>query len=151
MKLLLIFFISLAAVTSTKKSSVSWSGDFDAATKQAQESHKLILVNFSGSDWCGPCIRLRKEILETEGFEKFASDNLVLVRADFPRQKKNQLSKEQTSRNEALADKFNADGKFPFTLLLNEHGKILKTWDGFPKETPENFVAEINGFIQINK
>src|SRR5438270_13576456 len=91
-----------------------WLGDFDTAKTEATQKHKLILINFSGSDWCGPCIRLRKEILESDTFENFASDHLVLVRADFPRQKKNQLSKEQTKLNEALADKYNADGKFPF-------------------------------------
>lgn len=122
---------------------VTWLGDFSAAKTKAAEKHKLILINFSGSDWCGPCIRLRKEILESSTFENYASDHLVLVRADFPRQKKNQLSKEQVKLNEALADKYNAEGKFPFTLLVDENGKVLKTWDGFPNETPDQFVADI--------
>jgi len=101
------------------------------------------LVNFSGSDWCGPCIRERKEILETSAFEDFASSHLVLVRADFPRQKKNQPAKEQVKLNEALADKYNAGGKFPYTLLVDETGKVLKAWDGFPNETPGQFVSDI--------
>jgi thioredoxin-related protein len=130
-------------------SGTTWMGDFDAAKKEAVEKHRLILINFSGSDWCGPCIRLRKEILETQLFEYYAADHLVLVRADFPRQKKNQLSKEQTKLNEALADKYNADGKFPFTLLVDETGKVLKTWDGFPNKTPEQFVADINAVNSI--
>jgi len=123
---------------------VTWSGDFSAAQKEASQEHKLILINFSGSDWCGPCIRLRKEILESSTFESYASDHLVLVRADFPRQKKNQLSKDQVKLNESLADKYNPDGKFPYTLLVDENGKILKDWDGFPDETPEQFVSQIN-------
>src|SRR5580698_3670282 len=114
---------------------VTWMGDFNAAKTEAAKTHKLILINFSGSDWCGPCIRLRKEILESATFENYATDHLVLVRADFPRQKKNQPAKDQIKRNEALADKYNADGKFPYTLLVNENGKILKAWDGFPNET----------------
>ncbi len=137
MKLLLISsFIGLSF-------NVTWLGDFNEAVTEAAKSHKLILINFSGSDWCGPCIRERKEILENEAFEKYASDHLILVRADFPRQKKNQLDKEQIKKNEALADKYNPDGKFPYTVLVNEHGKVLKDWDGFPKESPENFVAQI--------
>lgn len=120
-----------------------WLTNFDVATKEATTSHKLILLNFSGSDWCGPCIRLRKEILESEQFEKYASENLILVRADFPRQKKNRLPAEQVKLNEALAEKYNTEGKFPYTLLIDEHGKILKSWDGFPNETPEKFVQEI--------
>ncbi len=124
-----------------------WSGDFDSAKAQATKEHKLILINFSGSDWCGPCIRLRSEILESAKFENYAADHLVLVRADFPRQKKNQLPKDQVKRNEALADKYNAEGKFPFTLLVDETGRVLKTWDGFPNETPDQFVWDISNMI----
>ena len=139
MKLLaIIFAISFI-------SSVTWKGDFNDATAEAAKEDKLILVNFSGSDWCGPCIRLRKEILESPTFEDYAKEHLILVRADFPRQKKNQLDPAQVKRNEALADRYNPDGKFPFTLLLDKNGKVLKSWDGFPNELPEKFVAEING------
>ncbi|HAL81117.1 MAG TPA: thiol-disulfide isomerase [Mucilaginibacter sp.] len=140
MKLLTAFFVlSLFA-------NVSWLGDFKEATAEASKTHKLILISFSGSDWCGPCIRERKEILENATFENYAADHLVLLRADFPRQKKNQLSKEQTQRNEALADKYNPEGKFPYTLLVDEHGKVLTTWDGFPNVSPENFVQQIASF-----
>jgi thioredoxin-related protein len=138
MKLLLIYLGMLLLP------GVTWMGDFNVAKTEAAQTHKLILINFSGSDWCGPCIRLRKEILESGIFENYASDHLVLVRADFPRQKKNQLSKEQTKLNEALADKYNADGKFPFTLLVDENGKVLKSWDGFPDESPDQFVSDIS-------
>lgn len=137
MKLLfLTLFYSLALP-------ILWLGDFNEAIKQSTESHKLILVNFSGSDWCGPCIRLRREILESDVFEKYASDHLILVRADFPRQKKNQLPAKQLKLNEALAERYNSEGKFPYTLLVDGHGKILKFWDGYPNETPEKFVKEI--------
>ncbi len=123
--------------------SIKWSGNFNEAMQQARKDHKLILINFSGSDWCGPCIRLRKEILESPSFEKYAAQYLLLVRADFPRQKKNQLSKEQIKLNEVLAEKFDPEGKFPYTLLINEKGAVLKLWDGFPNESPEKFVDEI--------
>lgn len=126
---------------------VSWSGNFQEAQTAALTSHKLILVNFSGSDWCGPCIRLRQEILESKVFEDYATSHLLLVRADFPRQKKNQLSKAQVQLNEALADKYNPEGKFPYTLLIDENGKVLKAWDGFPGVTPEKFVGEIKAIV----
>ena len=141
---LIILFLSLFPT-----GGVSWSGDFNAAQKHAAQEHKLIMINFSGSDWCGPCIRLRKKILESATFENYASDHLVLVRADFPRQKKNQLNKEQVKLNEALADKYNAEGKFPYTLLVDENGEVLKAWDGFPDETAEQFVAQIS--TKVNK
>ena len=130
-------------------SDVIWLGDFDAAKMEASKSHKLILVSFSGSDWCGPCIRERKQILESAVFTNFAAAHLILVRADFPRQKKNQLSKDQVKLNEALADKYNPEGKFPYTLLINENGKVLKDWDGFPDETPEQFVNQIAAFKNV--
>ncbi|OOQ56696.1 thioredoxin family protein [Mucilaginibacter pedocola] len=136
----LFAIIMLAFVTPE----VNWSGDFNEAQKEAQRSHKFIVVNFSGSDWCGPCIRTRKEILETKTFEDYAAGHLVLVRADFPRQKKNQLPKDQVKRNEALADKYNPEGEFPLTLLIDENGKVLKKWDGFPNVTPDKFVAQIS-------
>jgi thioredoxin-related protein len=145
MKLLIICAMMMLSAN------INWLGDFNMAKKEATEEHKLIVINFSGSDWCGPCIRLRKEILESSTFVDYASAHLVLVRADFPRQKKNQLSKEQVKLNEALADKYNSEGKFPFTLLVDENGKILKQWDGFPNETPGQFTAEINGFVEKAK
>ncbi|MEO9146323.1 MAG: thioredoxin family protein [Ginsengibacter sp.] len=127
-----------------------WLGNFSEAKIEAAKDHKLILINFSGSDWCGPCIRLKNEIFESKVFEDYASNKLVLVRADFPRKKKNQLDPEQVKRNETLADKYNPDGKFPLTLLVDEQGKILKEWDGFPDETTEKFILQINNVVDAN-
>lgn len=120
-----------------------WSGNFNETQKKAHTTHQPILINFSGSDWCGPCIRLREEIFESAVFEKYASENLLLVRADFPRQKKNKLAAAQIKLNETLADQYNKDGKFPFTVLVDENGKVLKSWEGYPDETPQQFIAEI--------
>jgi len=136
--LLLILFYVFPA-------SVIWLGNFDEAEKQAIASHRLILINFSGTDWCGPCIRLRKEILESSAFESYAADHLILLRADFPRQKKNQLPAQQVKLNETLADRYNPNGIFPYTLLVDEKGKILKSWEGYPNVTPDKFVQEIIG------
>lgn len=144
MKLLMLLLVL------TLTPGVTWLGDFKTATAEAVKEDKDILINFSGSDWCGPCIRLRKEILESAAFEDYAKAHLVLVRADFPRQKKNQLDAAQVKRNDALADKYNPEGKFPFTLLVDRNGKILKTWDGFPNESPEKFIAEIIPITHAN-
>ena len=138
MKLLIVLFFTFFS------SNITWLGDFNSAKTEAASSNKLIMVNFSGSDWCGPCIRLRKEILESATFEDYAKNHLVLVRADFPRQKKNQLDAAQVKRNEALADKYNPEGKFPFTLRIDKDGKVLRAWDGYPNESPEKFVSEID-------
>src|SRR5690348_7808884 len=81
-----------------------WETDFDSAQKKAKQEHKLILLNFSGSDWCIPCINMRHDIFESKSFTDYAENNLVLVNADFPRLKKNRLSREQESKNDKLAD-----------------------------------------------
>jgi len=146
MKLLVIALLSSFTFGLT-----TWLTDFEAAKKNAQEKHQLILLNFSGSDWCGPCIRLHKEIFDSNQFEAYADGNLVLVNADFPRLKKNQLNKEQTKQNEALADKYNPNGIFPYTLLLDASGKVLKTWEGYPKQGIMEFTASINEFIHAGK
>ncbi|HUH33226.1 MAG TPA: thioredoxin family protein [Daejeonella sp.] len=145
---LIIAFIVLAFVI---PSGPTWLTDYNKAKIEASTKHKLVLVNFSGSDWCGPCIRTKKEIFNTESFQSFAEERLVLVQADFPRSKKNQLSKEQVQKNEALAEKYNKDGIFPLTLLLNSDGKILHKWEGIPASSPLAFVNEIRTIEQASK
>lgn len=120
-----------------------WMTDFNSAREKAGREHKTILLNFSGSDWCGPCIKMKREIFETEIFETYAADNLVLVRADFPRLKKNRLTESLRVHNEELAEKYNPQGEFPLTLLLDEHGKILHQWDGYNSFSPGSFVDTI--------
>ncbi len=139
----IIAFLAFAFFTVTPS---SWLTNFEEAQKIASAKHQLILVNFSGSDWCAPCMRLRKEIFETESFTAFADSSLVLINADFPRSSKNKLSKEQVKRNEALADKYNSKGTFPLTILLTAEGKIVKEWEGFPGIQPEVFVQQIKRY-----
>jgi thioredoxin-related protein len=125
----------------------AWLNNLDEAKVTAAQKHELIILNFSGSDWCGPCIRLKKEIFESEVFKNYANDNLVLVNADFPRSKKNKLSKEQVKINEALADKYNPKGIFPLTLVLDADGKVLKSYEGLPDVSAEDFT---NGIKKLN-
>ena len=130
---------------------ISWHYNLDEAKTIAQKEHRHILLNFSGSDWCGPCIRMHKEIFEAAVFEQMADSSLVMVNADFPRMKKNQLPAAQQQMNDAMADKYNSKGKFPFTVLLNADGKVLKAWDGFPGNTPEAFSREVRTIIESDK
>jgi thioredoxin-related protein len=132
-------------------SSSEWHHNLGDAEKIAQKEHKYILLNFSGSDWCGPCMRLRKEIFESDVFKEMADTELVLVNADFPRKKKNQLSDSQQKINDEMADKYNTQGKFPFTLLLNSDGKVLQSWDGLPDETPYAFTLEVRNGMYTNR
>ena len=141
-----ILRLSIFSCTLLLMSAAGWKTDFIRAKEEAKKANKYILLSFSGSDWCIPCIKTRKEIFEKEYFTKFAETNLILVNADFPRLKKNKLSNEQTKQNETLAEQYNKEGVFPFTLLLNANGKVLKEWRGYPGVTPEVFVSQIKEF-----
>jgi thiol-disulfide isomerase/thioredoxin len=130
---------------------IQWEADFNNAKKIAKEKNELILLNFSGSDWCGPCIVLRKDYLESQVFTAMAKENLILVNADFPRKKANIGTTEQVKRNEGLAEIYNKEGSFPLTLLLDTNGKVLKTWHGKPETTPEEWTAEIKAICDSKK
>ncbi len=123
--------------------SFTWRTDFEGAKADAKAQHKLILLKFSGSDWCIPCIRMEKEVFRNETFDQFADSALVMVNADFPRQKKNQPSKAVAVQNDALAARYNKDGHFPLTLLLAADGTVLKRWDGYSGTTPAAFIQEV--------
>ena len=146
MKTLFIFLISISFF-----SNISWHYNLDEAKQIAKKEHRHILLNFSGSDWCGPCIRMHNEIFESDVFQKMSDTDLVLVNADFPRKKKNQLTSQQQEINNAMADQYNSQGKFPYTLLLDANGKVLKDWDGFPSESPEAFTTEVRNGIYADK
>jgi len=143
MKLFVLLFFFLVPI--------QWEPSFENAKKIAKEKHELILLNFSGSDWCGPCIVLRKDYLESEVFTNMANDHLVLVNADFPRKKKNIPTPEMVKRNEALAEMYNKEGSFPLTLLLDANGKVLKTWHGKPEVSVQEWTAQIKGICEANK
>jgi len=138
-----LLFISLFG------SALSWENDFNIAKKEASAKDRYILINFSGSDWCAPCIKMHKEVFESDVFKTYSSANLVLINADFPRSKKNQLDEVQAQRNEQLASQFNRYGKFPYTILTDAEGRILKTWEGLPEKSAAQFVDDIK--LSIHK
>jgi thioredoxin-related protein len=146
MKLIFLFFFSVFITPA-----ISWHNNMEEARQLARKEHKYILLNFSGSDWCGPCIRLHKEIFGAPAFQQFAEAKLVLVNADFPRLKRNQLPASQQIINDAIAEQYNSKGSFPLTLLLTENGNMVKEWDGFPKGTADEFVGQIQYIIDHNK
>ena len=99
MKLLSMFLLAAA----TWFGQAEWGTDFEKAKSKAKAEQKLVLVNFSGSDWCAPCIKMKKNIFEQTVFTDYADANLVLVRADFPRSKKNKLDKNwKTEKKQSL-------------------------------------------------
>ncbi|MFC2100618.1 FAD:protein FMN transferase [Bacteroidota bacterium] len=128
-----------------------WTIDFKKAQETAASDNKLILLNFSGSDWCLPCMRLKRDFFSREEFKVFASENLVLVNADFPRKRENMLNKEQQALNESLAEKYNKQGAFPAIFLLDADGHIICHWIGYPKVSIMEFIDKINSFVAHNQ
>ena len=108
--------------TADKPAEVKWQTNFAAAQEIAKKEKKVLFVDFSGSDWCGWCIKLHKEVLSQKAFLDYAKDNLVLVLIDFPR--KSTQTSEEKRQNNALAKQFGIDG-FPTVLLISPEGQVL--------------------------
>ncbi len=117
----------------------------DQAKTEASKDNKRILLVFQGSDWCAPCIKLEREILDTEAFLKEAEDRFVIVKVDFPRSKKNRLSEVKQKQNAALAEKYNQNGYFPYVVILNAEGGVLGAM-GYKKTTPKAYFDQLNSF-----
>lgn len=124
-----------------------WQTDINDAKEIATKENKPIILVFQGSDWCAPCIKLDREIWSTDAFKKYASENYVMLKADFPRKKKNTLSEAHAKANALLAEKYNKQGFFPFVVILDSNGKVLGE-SSYKKTTPENYIKELNSFTK---
>lgn len=114
--------------------------DPEKAFQQARESGKKILVVFSGSDWCLPCIRLEKNILADSVFRQFARAHLVIVEADFPQRKK--IPSPLRAQYETLADQFDPEGAFPKIVLLRADRSLAGVLS-YTGQTPAVFIGEV--------
>ena len=123
--------------------SQDWKYNFEEAKELAKQQDKNIILIFSGSDWCAPCIKLEKNIWESEVFQKESVEKWILVKANFPRKKANQLSEEQSNHNRNLAEKYNIEGSFPLVVLLDNTGKVLGKM-GFKNVPPEEYIKMIH-------
>lgn len=116
-----------------------WLTSYEQAQKEAQTNHKLLLMDFTGSDWCGWCIMLDKEIFSKPEFKEYASKNLVLLELDFPRAKK--MPAEVSAQNERLLMKYGIQG-FPTVVVFNSDGKPLGAL-GYQAGGPQPFIAQL--------
>ena len=141
-----ILIISLFLVLSSNiVEAQEWQTDLDKAKELAAAKDCKIILSFQGSDWCAPCIKLEKEIWESEAFKTYAKENFVLLKADFPRKRKNKLSKEQRKKNNMLAEKYNQQGFFPLVVVLDKAAKVLGT-TGYKKLSPSEYIKILSSF-----
>ena len=120
-------------------SKAGWLTNYTAAQEEAKAQNKLLLMDFTGSDWCGWCIVLEKEVFSKPEFKEYASKNLVLLELDFPRRK--ELPKETMEQNQRLAMKHRIQG-FPTIVVLDASGKELAQL-GYMRGGPQAFIAEL--------
>jgi protein disulfide-isomerase len=146
-KLLLSTVVALAMMTSASAVEGEWLTDFAAAKAKAKAENKKVLMDFTGSDWCGWCIKLHKEVFSQKEFVDYAKDNLVLVTVDFPEKKK--LPKAQQAANDSLAKKYDIEG-YPTLIILNNEGKKLGQM-GYVEGGPKPFLAELKKITEKTK
>ena len=136
----ILFFFTLFSTHAQE-----WLTDLDQAKTISTKENKKIILVFQGSDWCAPCIKLDKQIWNTNKFKNYANEHFVMLQADFPKRKKNKLSKIQQEKNNKLAETYNKQGFFPHVVILNNKGEVLGR-TGYKKITPAEYIKLLTSF-----
>ena len=148
--MIILLFLSLfhlyPSQTDSNPEPAEWLTDFEEACQQANEKNLPVLMVFSGSDWCKPCIKLRKEVFENPYFVENAPGHFILLNLDFPRYKKNRLPKEVEKHHYEMADLYNPKGEFPLVLILKNKKVIGRT--GYSAEGAQAYLEDL---IQITQ
>ncbi len=139
---LLLAFLILGMFTINAQ---EWLTDLNTAQKNAKKLGRNIVLVFQGSDWCAPCMKLEKEIWSSEEFISYSKDHFVLLKADFPKKRKNLLAPSLQEKNNQLAEKYNSEGYFPLVVVLDSEGKVLGL-TGYQKVAPSEFITILNSF-----
>jgi thioredoxin-related protein len=143
MKKILIAVLAATVFWQVNAAESTWLTDLPKAEAQAKAENKIVLMDFTGSDWCGWCIKFRKEVLDTPEFQSYAATNVVLVELDYP-SKKVQTDDLKTA-NKALKDQYKIEG-FPTLIVLDKDGKEIGRQVGYAKGGPAAFIAKLEGF-----
>lgn len=125
-----------------------WQESFDDALIKASVEDKPIVLVFSGSDWCAPCIRLKKHIFDSKEFSTYAVEHYVMYDADFPRKKQNKLPEEKLNVNKSLAEKYNPKGYFPLVVVMDKDQHVLGTTGFVARTSPEKYIKILNKFLK---
>lgn len=129
----------IALLTLALTVNAQWVENYETAKQKATDENKVLMVVFSGSDWCKPCIKLKKEILSTPEFTAYADKNLVVYNADFPFKIKQ--TKELKKLNEALAEKYNPKGMFPHVVFIS-NGKVVYSC-GYQSISANDYITSV--------
>ena len=143
MKQILITMLAATVLWQVNAAEATWLTDLPKAQAQAKAENKIVLLDFTGSDWCGWCIKFRKEVLDTPEFQAYAAKNVVLVELDYPHKKVQ--SADLKKANAALKTKYDVHG-FPTLLVLNQDGKEIGRQVGYAQGGPAAFIAKLEKF-----
>jgi len=143
MKKLLIATLAATLFWQVNAAESTWLTDLPKAQAQAKAENKIVLIDFTGSDWCGWCIKFKKDVLDTPEFKEYAAKNVVLVELDFPSKK--EQSAELKKANKALQDKYKVEG-FPTFVVLDKDGKEIGRQVGDSKGGPKAFIEKLEGY-----
>lgn len=139
MKTILITLCAVLTLVGVNAAELEWQTDLPKAQTQAKTEKKLVMLDFTGSDWCGWCIKLNKEVFSQPAFAEYAKKNLVAVEVDFPHKKK--LSAAQKQANDALAKKYQIQG-YPTIIVLDSDGQKIGQLEYKPGG-PKAFIAAL--------
>jgi len=140
----LFFVVILCLTTSGLVSAAEWQTDYAKALENAKAQNKRVLLDFTGSDWCGPCIQLKRRAFSLPEFASYAEKNLILVEIDYPQRKK--LPPALVKQNEKLSKQYGIEEKgFPTLVLLDPAGKIVRELSGYDGETAADIIAWAEG------
>lgn len=143
----IILFSLLVALFAFPLSAQLWQPDFTTAQQVAAEKGQNIVLVFSGSDWCAPCIKLERDVWEQAEFADAAQGDFVFYKADFPRRRANKLSEEVSTRNASLAELYNTQGAFPLVVVLSPEGDLLGQ-TGYKKVSPIEYADLLKSFTE---
>jgi thioredoxin-related protein len=131
----------LASSTQATPSKPGWSmsTSYEQGQQDAKANNKLVLLDFTGSDWCGWCVLLDREVFSKPQFKEYASKNLVLIEVDFPKRKA--VPDALRTQNVVLARRYKIQG-FPTIIVLNGDGQMVGEL-GYVKGGPAAFIAEL--------
>lgn len=147
MKKIALMLLACCAALQLRAVETVWTTDVPQALAQAKKDNKMVLLDFTGSDWCSWCMKFKKEALDTTEFNEYAGKNLVLVEVDFPNKKPQ--SDTLKSANKALGEKYKVNG-YPTFVVLNKDGKELGRQEGYQPGGPKAFITELDGFKSKN-
>jgi len=147
MKKIAVLLLSCCALLQAGAVDRGWLTSVPEALAKAKNENKMVVLDFTGSDWCPWCMKFRKEALDTQAFATYASKNLVLVEVDFPRRTPQAADLKAT--NKALEAQYHVES-FPTFIVLSKDGRELGRQNGYHEGGPQPFIAKLENFKKNN-